>query len=245
MKYVGSKNRIAKDLAPVIQSFITDEVVGYIEPFVGGANMIDKIVCDVKIGADVHKYQIALLQELAKGWKPPKAVTEAEYMDIKDHPDKYPDYLVGYVGYQLSFGGKWFAGYSRDKLGVRDYGDEAYRNVTRQQVLLRDISFFCADFREFSPDAYKGYVIYCDIPYKGTTKYAQKSFPYEEFYQWARKMSRENVVLISEYAMPDDFICIWQKTVRTLISSTKERGDIGNDRVEKLFMYKDGMEVAV
>lgn len=33
MKYVGSKNRIAKDLAPVIQSFITENVAGYIEPF--------------------------------------------------------------------------------------------------------------------------------------------------------------------------------------------------------------------
>ncbi len=243
MKYVGSKNRIAKDLAPVIQSYITEDVTGYIEPFVGGANMIDKIVCHNKIGADVHNYQIALLQELAKGWKPPRAVTEAEYKDIKDHPEKYPDYLVGYVGYQLSFGGKWFAGYSRDKEGVRDYADEAYRNVTRQQVLLRDISFLCADFRELTPESYKGYVIYCDIPYKGTTKYAQKSFPYEEFYHWARLMSRYNIVLISEYAMPDDFICIWQKTVRTLISSTKERGDTANDRVEKLFMCKDGLEV--
>lgn len=243
MKYVGSKNRIAKELAPVIQSFITENVVGYIEPFVGGANMIDKIVCYKKIGADVHKYQIALLKELAKGWKPPKKVTEAEYLDIKEHQDEYPDYLVGYVGYQLSFAGKWFAGYSRDKEGVRDYADEAYRNVTRQQKLLSDISFLCADFRKFTPDEYERYVIYCDIPYRGTTRYAQKSFPYEAFYEWARQMSRKNIVLVSEYAMPDDFICIWQKTVRTLISSTKVRGDVGNDRVEKLFMVKDGLEV--
>lgn len=50
MKYVGSKNRLAKQLAPIIQSYIdTSNCKGYIEPFVGGANMIDKIKCDKKI----------------------------------------------------------------------------------------------------------------------------------------------------------------------------------------------------
>ena len=104
MKYVGSKNRIASELAPIIQSYITDKTKGYFEPFVGGANMIDKIQCTNKIGADVHKYQIALLQELAKGWKPPREVPESLYLSVKEHPENYPDYLVGYIGYQISFG---------------------------------------------------------------------------------------------------------------------------------------------
>ena len=46
MKYVGSKNRLAKDLAPIIQSYIDDNnIIHYWEPFCGGANMIDKIKC--------------------------------------------------------------------------------------------------------------------------------------------------------------------------------------------------------
>lgn len=36
MKYVGSKNRLAKDLVPIIQSYITSDAKGYLEPFVGG-----------------------------------------------------------------------------------------------------------------------------------------------------------------------------------------------------------------
>ena len=36
MKYVGSKNRIAKDLVPIIQSYINKDTKGYLEPFVGG-----------------------------------------------------------------------------------------------------------------------------------------------------------------------------------------------------------------
>ena len=61
MRYVGSKNRLSKELAPIIQSYINDNCKGYIEPFVGGANMIDKIKCDNKIGYDINNYLIALL----------------------------------------------------------------------------------------------------------------------------------------------------------------------------------------
>ena len=54
MRYVGSKNRLAKELVPIIQSHITNETKGYIEPFVGGANMIDKIECNNKFGCDIQ-----------------------------------------------------------------------------------------------------------------------------------------------------------------------------------------------
>ena len=37
MKYVGSKNRIAKDIVPIIQSCIDkNNITEYYEPFVGG-----------------------------------------------------------------------------------------------------------------------------------------------------------------------------------------------------------------
>lgn len=36
MKYVGSKAKIAKYLKPIIESYINDKTVAYIEPFVGG-----------------------------------------------------------------------------------------------------------------------------------------------------------------------------------------------------------------
>ena len=63
----------------------------------------------------------------------------------------------------------------------------------------------------------KNYVIYCDIPYRRATKYATKNFPYEEFYQWAIEMSKHNIVLISEYDMPNEFKCIWQKKVKVTL----------------------------
>ena len=36
----------------------------YVEPFVGGANVIDKIKCDVRIGSDINEYLIELLLQV-------------------------------------------------------------------------------------------------------------------------------------------------------------------------------------
>ena len=66
MKYMGSKNRLSKELVPIINSYITEDTKGYIEPFVGGANVIDKIDCDNKIGRDIHPQLIALLSHVAE-----------------------------------------------------------------------------------------------------------------------------------------------------------------------------------
>ena len=76
MRYVGSKNRLSNELAPIIQSYINENTKEYLEPFVGGANMIDKIECDNKIGCDIHKELIALLNK------------------VKDDVNDIPDYIL-------------------------------------------------------------------------------------------------------------------------------------------------------
>ena len=211
LKYVGSKSRLSKDLAPIIQSYITTNTEGYLEPFVGGANMIDKIKCENKIGTDNHKYLIAVLRKLSEGWVPPENITEELYKDIQFNKDDYPDYFVGYVGFQLSYGGKWFGGYRRDKTGKRNYSLEAYKNTVKQIPNLKNIRFEVYDFRDIALEKINNYVIYCDIPYCNTTKYSTGTFPYEVFYEWCKRASENNTVLISEYNMPDDFTFIWQK----------------------------------
>ena len=94
MRYVGSKNRLSKELAPIIQSYITEDTVAYIEPFVGGANMIDKINHHNKIGSDLHKELIALLN-----------YTRDNYKDL---PETFDDRLhvfkrVTYVRFNFTF----------------------------------------------------------------------------------------------------------------------------------------------
>ena len=54
----------------------------------------------------------------------------------------------------------------------------------------------------------------------------------------SRKMSKNNIVLISEYNMPSDFECIWSKETLANFDSNRKVNDDKNKRVEKLFIYK-------
>ena len=83
MKYIGSKNRLSKELKPIIQKYLYN-AKGYIEPFVGGANMIDKIECDNKYGSDIHKELIALLKHIQETTDDvPLHISEEEYNRVK------------------------------------------------------------------------------------------------------------------------------------------------------------------
>ena len=75
----------------------------------------------------------------------------------------------------------------------------------------------------------KGAVIYCDIPYTGSDRKTSYGvhFDYERFYTWARE--QENI-FISEYYMPNDFICIAEKKKTVLCSNTN-----GKYATEKIF----------
>ena len=244
MRYVGSKNRLSKELVPIIQSYITKQTKGYLEPFVGGANMIDKIKHHNKIGCDIHKQLIALLKYVQNlDNELPKTISEEEYNNVRKNKDEYEDWYVGLVGFCATFGAKYFGGYARgfkeDKITMRAHPAEAIRNIEKQRKNLQNIKFMCGNFLDLPKELIKNYVIYCDIPYRSTLKYETCNFPYEEFYKWAKEMSKNNIVLISEYEMPEnDFECIWEKKTKCLINSKKKSEDNNNNRVEKLFICK-------
>lgn len=237
MKYVGSKNRLSKQLAPIIQSYIDGmpNCKGYVEPFVGGANMIDKIKAPVKIGTDIHKYLIALLNHVQQTTNDlPNTITETEYNAVRINPDAYPDWYVGLVGF-CTFGAKWFGGYPRgfkaDGVTPRDITNEAIRNIKKQAPKLKGIIFARSDYWKIGVG---GMVIYCDPPYRDTTKYATGSFDYEKFYNWCKDMAKHNVVLISEYWMPDDgFERIWQGNLKCTLDKASR-----TDKVERLYLCK-------
>ena len=92
MRYMGSKNRLSKYLVPIIESYIDEKTEGYIEPFVGGANIIDKVNCDNKIGYDVHKELIALLNYIKVNDDIPEIITEEEYEKVKNNRENYEDW---------------------------------------------------------------------------------------------------------------------------------------------------------
>ena len=91
-----------------------------------------------------------------------------------------------------------------------------------------------ADYRtiEIQPDS----VIYCDIPYKGTAGYNGTEFDHDAFYKWAKEQTE--LVLISEYDMPEDFVCVWRKSLLRKFSSAK-----ANVCNEGLFVSKHQLEL--
>lgn len=230
MKYMGSKNRHAKELLPIILKNRKPNQ-WYVEPFVGGANMIDK-VDGKRIGSDIHDYLIFMWQAVSKGWMPPVNITEEMYNDIRLNKDRYPEELVGYVGFACSYSGKWFGGWCRDGEGKRDYTLEAFKNAQKQFPLLKNVLFFNKSYDEY--DFKEPVILYCDKPYEGTTKY-RDDFDHSKFWQWCRDMFKKgHQVFISEYNAPDDFKCVWSKEVNN--SLTKNTGS--KKGIEKLFIYE-------
>lgn len=237
MKYMGSKSRIAKDIAPIIQRSIDDyNIKTYIEPFVGGSNMIEHIKCDTKIGVDNNIYLIEFMKSLQNGWNPLESVdmTRELYNEIKDFKNNYEPQMVALAGLCATYNAKWFGGYAgivNTKIGTkRNYYTEAVRNVLKQIENLKDVQYYCESYVNLDDLVeLKDCVIYCDPPYEGTTKY-KDDFLHKSYWNWVRELSKNNIVLCSEYNAPNDFECIWSKELVT----TLDKNSRGKS-VEKLF----------
>lgn len=238
MMYMGNKNRIAKHILPIMLK--EREGRTWVEPFVGGGNMIDK-VDGVRIGADINPYLIETLKLIRDNvYSIPDMVTETMYTTLKLYDwAGYTMSLKGFVGFTMSFGGKWFGGYRRDKAGTKGCKENEYtqtqrakKSAIKQSKLLQGVELVCSSYDTLAiPD---GSIIYCDPPYQGTTSY-KDGFSHEEFWQWCRDKSKEGYkVFISEYSAPEDFECIWEMDVSSNLSKTKN----SKKATEKLFVYK-------
>ena len=228
---MGSKSRIAKYILPII---LRDRKLDqwYVEPFVGGANIIDKVSGN-RIGSDIDEYLIEALKLIRDCPESlPKNNTETNeqiYKEIKKYCENKG--LRGYYGYALSYGGKLFGGFCRDKIGKRDYVNESYRNAIKQSDKLKGVELICCSYDELKIP--NDSIIYCDPPYAETTKY-KNDIDHIKFWNWVREKNKKHKVFISEYSAPNDFICVWSKEICS--SLTQNRG--GKRGVEKLFVHK-------
>ena len=240
---MGSKRKYADYIVPILQKTIDDNnITCYIECFVGGANIIDKIKCEQKFGFDNSDTLIALLQQAQSDFSKIPEDGSREMWDegkayVKDGiaPSTMSLADIGAIQYFASYcNGGFPRGYAKNT-STRNYYKEAYRNMKEQAPNLQGINFQCQNYWELSEDT-KNCVIYLDPPYQGTKQYgyaSQAKMDYEQFWNWVRSISKNNFVFISEQQAPDDFDCIWeQDTVRTT--------NIKNDfkATEKLFTLR-------
>lgn len=233
MKYMGSKNRIAKHILPIMLAERKPDQ-WWVEPFVGGANMIDK-VDGKRMGNDLNPYVIAALILIRDApWSIPDLITESDYEKAKTK--RTIDGLTGFIGFAMSFGGKFFGGYRRDIAGskgciknMKTQTRRSKQSAIKQSPLLQNVKLVNENYLNLQIP--NNSLIYCDPPYANTTKYRDK-FDHKVFWQWCRDKSKEgHTVFVSEYNAPDEFECVWKKEIAS--SLTKNTG--AKRGIERLF----------
>ena len=103
----------------------------------------------------------------------------------------------------------------------------------QQLQLLERLELTNLNYENFSD--VKDSILYLDPPYEDTNNGYKFEFDSLKFYEWAYKMSEDNIVLISSYDISDDRfeeVYSFDKARSTL------QGGSSNGKCEKLFMVK-------
>lgn len=214
--YQGSKSRLAKYIVPIINKILhKNKIDTFVDACCGGANIIANpkhpILCANKIGYDNNKYLIALLNKFKTDKPYFINVSEQEYNNVKNNKDSYEDWYVGYVGFLSSFGAGFFNGYGRSTERNRTLG--AYRGICKQD--FSNIEIKQQNLFDLSTT---NAVIYIDPPYKNTKKY-KVEFNYHRFWDKAKELAENNIVLVSEQTIPDNVEILLEKELKMTMNA--------------------------
>jgi DNA adenine methylase len=233
--YQGGKSRIGKEIYEVIKHYeqkLHWKSSSFFEPFCGmlGVGIFAAREKRNVIACDFNEDLILMWQALQKGWMPRKnEFSKAEYERYKYSKVHSP--TRGFVGICCAFGGIFFAGYRiQANKGGTNNSVVQFKKALQTNFLpyLKHITFLPAQsYDDFEPE---GATIYADPPYYKNnydTTNELFQFDHKHFWQTMRKWSKHNLVFISEYVAPADFVCVWKKDI-----SLKEK-----QKTEKLFMH--------
>lgn len=238
MLYLGSKKKVLPFLLPAINKVIRAfEIDTYIEPFCGGANVIERVQCKNKYAYDKSKSLIELIKMgLHSPQLIPESITKKDwecakktYRELGTNKISEDDFIIqwwhlGAVQYFGSFGNGGFSNGYADPANGRDHYKESYKNFMKQIRFLRNIHFEVSPYSELEiPPAS---MLYCDPPNKRDRPIGytfENQFNHTHFWDWVRENSLNSYILVTEKDVPNDFEVIWEK------------------RQEKLAYYKNGL----
>jgi DNA adenine methylase len=248
--YHGGKQRVGKSIAEVIFDIVSDtedqydiKFKGYCEPFCGMLGVYQHIPdlfkdhkpkLKYKAG-DINESVIKMWKASQNGWTPPTTCTKKKFDTLK-YDDK-TSAEKGFIGHAFSFGGQYFKGFS-PKYGATNNRKHSSDKVINISKNLSTVKFKHGNYKDYSK--LKNYIIYCDPPYSKTNcEYKnenrnQLKFDHKLFWEWVRYMSKNNIVFVSEYSAPKDFIEILKtKHIFHNVNQTKINKD------DKLFIYNN------
>lgn len=240
MKYMGSKNRIAKHLLPImLREAEKHGITTWVEPFVGGGNMIDKVPPEfTRIGYDLNNHVIHAMIDIRDNVDLlPDSISEDEYKSYKGTP---PKTKTSWVRFACAFGGIFESTIAREKTSspsaikrgyARNFAQEGKRNALKQSPFIQGVDFICDSYENLD---FENCLIYCDPPYQGTSGYKTGEFDHDQFFGWCRQQAKKNIVFVSEYSAPEDFKEVWRGEIKTNFASTRKAAT--HNAVEKLFL---------
>jgi DNA adenine methylase len=235
---MGGKFHIAGQISGLLRQLRQNEQP-YLEPFVGGCNILQRVPSGTRVASDTNAYLITLYKALQAGWQPPTSMNKEEWQAIKDRMDP-DDPVTAFAGFGSSFAGGWFQAYgTQDKRpGRNSCAFNSARTLLELVPHIADVDFRACDYREHVP---VGALIYCDPPYRGTAGYrAVGRFDHDAFWQTMRDWSVDNTVLVSEYTAPADFVPVWQQRKTTGLRGSDGKG---KRTIETVFMHESQARV--
>jgi DNA adenine methylase len=221
MHYLGSKARHADEITAITLAGRRPDQV-YVEPFVGGGNVIVKVPQGAgRIANDKNYAMVALLDAVGnKNWLPPETMTQAEWRkimkwkaDLADRPWE-EQALYAFAATGPTFGSMWAGQWAKDYPGMEGTRyRQARDSAIRDHSGLRGIEFHSGSYADLVIP--EGSLVYCDPPYSGTTGYAGATtkvavgesnhnlWKTDAFWRWADGLVQRGCsVYVSEYKGP-------------------------------------------
>jgi len=212
--YVGGKHRQSKVWAPLMLELArkkSPDLPHYLEPFVGGGSMLDKMAPNFQMvhAGDASPNLIAMWRHLQTHGPDsfPAHLSKEEWLNYKTEAE--PSAMRGFAGFGCSFYRVFFASYMDSAKTTRNGLAKSYPSI-------QSVSFECCSYERWNSAVTKNTIVYCDPPYAGSDKAAFRSqgafsrdFSHDAFWSCMRDWrSRGALVFVSEYDAPEDFHCI-------------------------------------
>ena len=261
MKYLGGKQRLGKHIAPILkdiwatyESLFSTSLEAYLEPFCGSLGVLKNMSDNENVAIlanDYHPDLIQMWNEVKAGtFVCPESVSEEEYNAAKLLPS--PSALKSFIGFGMSFGGRFFGAYSQKYLNDKpeDFCKEMTNSLKRIRPVIQNVTFSNKEYQELTPE---NMFVYCDPPYafsKYPIKYRRATKKYDvfdnaKFWERMREWSKTNLVVVSEVTAPPDFVNVWeQERYRSAAQSKKTRfcekseTESKTHNMEKLYIHE-------
>jgi DNA adenine methylase len=237
MSYVGGKAK-CRFIIDTLNHPAFDSM-DYLEPCVGYGHILRRVVRKRSYTAsDSHPLLMCLLQAIQERTPLPTEISRDRYNELRQSDEISVE--RGLAAFCYSFNGKCFAGYCPTYRRRNGRIDDMVKSRMNYYKSLQGSEAFqkatlgCCDFSCHTPS---DKLVYADPPYRGTQGYGAP-FDHERFWETMVEWSKGNIVLVSEYSAPADWMCIGQEAKK----STLAGGDKQTNRLEKLWIHSTALE---